>query len=110
MKDADYALALYVMMSRATKLSDLHIVGLPDRRCFEGFLHDCNGRLVERMQNFEAISTRSMREAKAYITRLGWERNHYVQRVVGDDLRGAPESSRLTKRGRVADGSRPADA
>ena len=58
-READYGLALYVMLSRATKLSDLTIAALPDRQYFEGFLHQRNGMLVERMKKLEEMSARS---------------------------------------------------
>ena len=106
MKDADYALALYVMLSRPTKLSDLIIVGLPDRDCFEGFLHEHNGALVERMRTFEAMSAQSMRNAQAYVTRLAWHQNDYVRGVLGDDMRGEAASGSCLKRRRVT-GKRP---
>jgi len=54
MSNSDYGLAMYVMLSRARKLEDLHLVDLPERHIFEKFLHEHNPLLVERMRTFEA--------------------------------------------------------
>ena len=77
MRDADYGLAVYVMLSRATKLCDLTLVDLPRRECFESFLCDHNEKLVARMREFEAISGRSLEEAEKDIRDLGWADNTY---------------------------------
>ena len=47
------------MLSRAAKMSDLTLVALPDRQYFEGFLHQRNGMLVERMRKLKEMSARS---------------------------------------------------
>ena len=106
MKEADHGLALYVMLSRATKLSDLMIIGLPDRQYFEGFLHQHNGTLVERMKKFEEMSARSTKAAEGYVRSLGWLQSEYIRSVVGD-LRKAPLASSRPKRRRVLRKSSP---
>ena len=50
---------LWVLLSRAAKMSDLTLVALPDRQYFESFLHQRNGMLVERMRKLKEMSARS---------------------------------------------------
>jgi hypothetical protein len=52
MSAGDYFLALYVMLSRPTKLEDLLIVDLPDRSVFEQGLLQVS-TLAARMAYFE---------------------------------------------------------
>ena len=52
----DYAVAVYVMMSRARQLGDVFIVDLPKREIFEGFLQARNPTLVRRMQELEYVT------------------------------------------------------
>ncbi|CAK9096081.1 Transketolase, partial [Durusdinium trenchii] len=77
MKDGDYGLALYVMLSRATKLSDLWLIGVPERPYFEGFLHEHNKTLVDRMSLFERLSVQNEQAAEKYIQKLLWRGNAY---------------------------------
>ena len=63
------------MLSRATKLTDILIVDLPDRSVFEST--DEKGltnlpRLQKRMQQFEELAKAGMEESSAIMTRLGW--------------------------------------
>ena len=78
MKDADYALAMYVMLSRPRKLDDLWIIDLPERDVFEGHLHARNTTLVERMQQFEAHALRDKSRALSYVRKLGWHSSEFV--------------------------------
>ena len=73
MKDADYALAMYVILSRPTKLEDLWIVDLPPRSVFEKFLHEHNPLLVKRMREFEKQACVDERKALQYVSRLCWQ-------------------------------------
>lgn len=72
MKDPDYALAMYVMLSRARKLEDLWLVDLPPRHMFESFLLDQNPLLVERMTEFQELAARSEESALRFPKYLGW--------------------------------------
>ncbi|CAK9040128.1 Uncharacterized protein SCF082_LOCUS23397 [Durusdinium trenchii] len=83
MKDGDYGLALHVMLSRATKLSDLWLIGVPERPYFEGFLHEHNKTLVDRMSLFERLSAQNEQAAEKYIQKLLWRGNAYVNRTLG---------------------------
>ena len=78
MKDADYALAMYVMLSRPRKLDDLWIIDLPERDVFEGHLHARNTTLVERMQQFEAQALRDESRALSYVRKQGWHSSEFV--------------------------------
>ena len=78
MRDADYALAMYVMLSRPRKLDDLWIIDLPERDVFEGHLHAHNTTLVERMQQFEAQALRDESRALSYVRKLGWHSSEFV--------------------------------
>lgn len=68
----DYALAVYVMMSRARQLEDVFIVDLPKREIFEGFLQTHNPTLVRRMQELEDMSRSSEDVAEKIARSLGW--------------------------------------
>lgn len=81
MSNSDYGLAMYVMLSRARKLEDLHLVDLPERHIFEKFLHEHNPLLVERMRTFEAQALQDETNALRYIKRLDWHQQEYVQNL-----------------------------
>ena len=68
----DYALAVYVMMSRARQLDDVFIVDLPKREIFEGFLQAHNPTLVCRMGELEDMSRHSEDVAEKISRSLGW--------------------------------------
>ena len=68
----DYALAVYVMMSRARQLDDVFIVDLPKREIFEGFLQAHNPTLVRRMQELEDMSHASEVVAENIARSVGW--------------------------------------
>ena len=80
MKDPDYALALYVMLSRARKLEDLWLVDLPPRQMFESFLHDQNPLLVERMAEFQQVAMRSEESAVRFLKHLEWHVGDFVSK------------------------------
>ena len=102
MKDGDYGLALYVMLSRATTLSDLWLIGVPERPYFEGFLHERNKTLVDRMRLFERLSVESEPAAEKYIQKLDWRQNAYVNRTLGVSGVGQAKRRRLTGKTAVA--------
>lgn len=77
--ESDYALALYVLLSRATKLQDVYIVDLPERHWFERKLTETNQCLVERMRFFQQRSDASKHEGKRFLEKLNWNRNSYVK-------------------------------
>jgi hypothetical protein len=73
--EGDYFLGVYVMLSRATKLTDILIVDLPDRSLFES--SDDKGltnlpRLQKRMQYFEEQSKAGLAESASIMKKLGW--------------------------------------
>jgi hypothetical protein len=73
--EGDYFLGVYVMLSRATKLSDILIVDLPERSLFEST--DEKGlknlaRLQARIQHFETLSEAGQEESKSIMHKLGW--------------------------------------
>jgi len=73
--EGDYFLGVYVMLSRATKLTDLLIVDLPDRSLFEstGDRGLTNiPRLRKRMQHFEDLSKTGLAESANIMRKLGW--------------------------------------
>ena len=72
MKESGYALALYVMMSRPTKLDDLWIIDMPPRVMFETYLQEVNPVLVKRMEEFQKQAARDEENAVSYFTKLGW--------------------------------------
>ena len=80
MKDPDYALALYVMLSRARKLEDLWLVDLPPRPMFESFLQDQNPLLVERMAEFQQVAMRSEESAVRFLKHLEWHVDDFVSK------------------------------
>ena len=75
MKDADYALAIYVMLSRPRKLDDLWIIDMPPRHMFQRFLHENNPLLVQRMQEFEQQAKLDETNALSYVSKLQWHKN-----------------------------------
>ena len=77
--ESDYALALYVLLSRATKLQDVYIVDLPERHWFERKLTETNPCLVERMRFFQRRSDASKLEGQRFLEKLNWNRNSYVK-------------------------------
>ena len=77
--ESDYALALYVLLSRATKLQDVYIVDLPERHWFERKLTETNPCLVERMRFFQHRSDASKLEGQRFLEKLNWNRNSYVK-------------------------------
>eukprot|EP00435_Cladocopium_sp_Y103_P048345 s4006_g14.t1 len=85
MKDADYGLALYVMLSRARKLEDLWIIDLPPRGMFETFLHEHNKMLVARMKEFEARAADDEVEALPYLRKLGWNANERLKALLSPE-------------------------
>ena len=88
MKDPDYALAIYVMLSRPRKLDDLWIIDLPPRHMFEQFLHEHNPSLVQRMKEFEQQAKVDEINALAYLSKLQWQRREEIRQMLAqDDLR-----------------------
>ena len=71
--DGDYALGLYVMLSRARQLDDLFLVDLPDREVVESLLTSANPTLVRRMQQFEQRAVASRKVAQGIARSLGWQ-------------------------------------
>ena len=78
MKDADYALAIYVMLSRPRKLDDLWIIDMPPRHMFQRFLHEHNPLLVQRMQEFEQQAKLDETNALSYVSKLQWHKNESI--------------------------------
>ena len=78
MKDADYALAIYVMLSRPRKLDDLWIIDMPPRHMFQRFLHENNPLLVQRMQEFEQQAKLDETNALSYVSKLQWHKNECI--------------------------------
>lgn len=78
MKDADYALAIYVMLSRPRKLDDLWIIDMPPRHMFQRFLHENNPLLVQRMQEFEQQAKLDETNALSYVSKLQWHKNESI--------------------------------
>ena len=72
MSGGDYFLALYVMLSRATKLDDILIFDLPDRHVFEQGLLELP-KLALRMQQFETKAQACVLVAEDIMRKkLGW--------------------------------------
>ena len=72
MSAGDFFLALYVMMSRATKLNDILIFDLPDRKVFESGLLELP-KLALRMKQFETKAQECVLVAEDIMVRkLGW--------------------------------------
>ena len=71
--DGDYALGLYVMLSRARQLDDLFLVDLPERKVVESLLTSANPTLVQRMRHFEQQAKESTRVAQGIAHSLGWQ-------------------------------------
>jgi len=82
---ADYGLAMYVMLSRPTKLEDLWIVDLPPRNVFKNFLHEHNPPLVKRMREFEEQARMDEQKALKYVRRLSWQRIPWVSQHLSAD-------------------------
>ena len=80
MKDPDYALAIYVMLSRPRKLEDLFIIDLPPRHIFEHFLHEHNPLLVQRMKEFEQQAKLDEVRAMSYLRKLQWHQKEGIAR------------------------------
>ena len=78
MKDADYALAIYVMLPRPRKLDDLWIIDMPPRHMFQRFLHEHNPLLVQRMQEFEQQAKLDETNALSYVSKLQWHKNESI--------------------------------
>ena len=78
MKDADYALAIYVMLSRPRKLDDIWIIDMPPRHMFQRFLHEHNPLLVQRMQEFEQQAKLDETNALSYVSKLQWHKNESI--------------------------------
>ena len=78
MKDADYALAIYVMLSRPRKLDDLWIIDMPPRHMFQRFLHENNPLLVQRMQEFEQQAKLDETNALSYVSKLQLHKNESI--------------------------------
>jgi hypothetical protein len=81
--EGDYFLGVYVMLSRATKLTDILIVDLPDRSVFES--SDEKGltnlpRLQKRMQQFEELAKAGLEESASIMTKLGWSKDMTFER------------------------------
>ena len=70
--DGDYALGLYVMLSRARQLDDLFLVDLPEREVVESLLTSANPTLVQRMRDFEQRAEESAKVAQRIARSLGW--------------------------------------
>ena len=70
--DGDYALGLYVMLSRARQLDDLFLVDLPEREVVESLLTSANPTLVQRMRVFEQRAEESAKVAQRIARSLGW--------------------------------------
>lgn len=71
--DGDYALGLYVMLSRARQLDDLFLVDLPERKVVESLLTSANPTLVQRMRHFEQQAKESTKVAQGIAHSLGWQ-------------------------------------
>ena len=75
MPAGDYFLAVYVMLSRATKLDDIWIVGLPDRDVFEsknGPGLAALGKLAARLAYFDRMAQAGERDSERLMQNLGW--------------------------------------
>ena len=71
MSDGDYFLAIYVLLSRATKLDDLLLVGMPARRLFEkGLL--ALPVLQQRMRTLEDPAAQDRAAAEGIMKSLDW--------------------------------------
>ena len=85
MKDADYALAIYVMLSRPRKLDDLWIIDLPPRHMFQHCLHDHNPLLVQRMKEFEQQAKLDEMKALSYVGKLQWHQKDAIARQLSTE-------------------------
>ena len=85
MNNADYSLAIYVMLSRPTKLDDLWIVDVPPRGVFEGFLHEHNPVLVKRMREFEEQARVDEHTAIDYVRRLSWQGTPWAAKYLSSE-------------------------
>ena len=71
MSDGDYFLAIYVLLSRATKLDDLLLVGMPARQLFEkGLL--ALPVLQQRMKALEDRAAQDRAAAEGIMKSLDW--------------------------------------
>ena len=69
MDEGDHWLATYVLLSRATKLDDLLISGLPP---LEFFQHGPGGTLQKHIADFEKRAKQDAAKADAMLKSLGW--------------------------------------
>ena len=91
---AEYVLALYVLLSRARKLCDVHIFGdLPDRSWFEEALVCHNPFLTQRMHFFEERSKCDVEASDLILSELGWFDHDYVRRTLSGEA-DHPKSKR----------------
>ena len=73
LKPADYFLSVYVLLSRATKLKDLLLAGLPDRTWFATAIRDPGlAELRKRIMEFEERAKQDAVKADALIASFGW--------------------------------------
>ena len=71
MSDCDYLLAIYALLSRATKLDDVILVDMPPRRLFEhGLL--ALPVLQQRMKALEEQAEQDRAAAEGIMASLGW--------------------------------------
>ena len=71
MSDGDYFLAIYVLLSRATKLDDVLLVGMPARQLFEqGLL--ALPVLQQRMKALEDRAAQDRAAAEGIMKSLDW--------------------------------------
>lgn len=69
MDEGDHWLAVYVLLSRATKLDDLLISGLPP---IEFFQQGPGGTLLKHIADFEERAKQDVAKADAMLKSLGW--------------------------------------
>ena len=88
MKDPDYALAIYVTLSRPRKLDDLWIIDLPRRQMFEQLLHEQHPLLVQRMKEFKQQAQVDEMNALSYVSKLQWHQRDGIRGLLSaDDLK-----------------------
>ena len=94
MNDGDYFLAIYVLLSRATKLDDLLLVGMPARQRFEkGLL--AWPVLQQRMKALEDRAAQDRDAAKGIMKSLDWPKPQHFDDAFEAAANHEPGSQRV---------------
>ena len=92
MSDGDYFLAIYVLLSRATKLDDLLLVGVPARQLFEKNLL----ALPVLQQRMKALEDRAAQDrAEGIMKSLGWPKPQHFDDAFEAAANHEPSSQRV---------------